>query len=165
MLIRVLFQSYFFILVCWTACLRVVEPSDNFQIEITAYPDSVLLVLTFICLESVQTGWTDPHHDYYKTVMTTTWLNPRLLFIQMVGDVYENPGPAAKYPCHVCSGNVTSRGVSYQCNRCSEWVHSKCIRLLNAAHYRRNNGCTSDPSSASPTRISPHNPRYIYQTN
>ena len=29
------------------------------------------------------------------------------------------------------------RGVSYQCNRCSGWVHAKCYGLLNAAQYRR----------------------------
>ena len=35
------------------------------------------------------------------------------------GDVHQNPGPATKYPCSVCTSNVTSRGVSYMCNRCS----------------------------------------------
>ena len=25
------------------------------------------------------------------------------------GDVHQNPGPAAKYPCSVCTSNVTSR--------------------------------------------------------
>ena len=43
------------------------------------------------------------------------------------GDVHQNPGPATKYPCSVCTRNVTSRGVSYMCNRCSGWVHSKCF--------------------------------------
>ena len=42
-----------------------------------------------------------------------------------------------KYPCSVCTSNVTSRGVSYMCNRCSGWVHSKCSGLQNAAEYRR----------------------------
>ena len=28
-------------------------------------------------------------------------------------------------------------GVSYLCNRCSGWVHSKCSGLQNAAEYRR----------------------------
>ena len=32
---------------------------------------------------------------------------------------------------------VTSRGVSYLCNSCSGWVHSKCSGLQNAAKYRR----------------------------
>ena len=53
------------------------------------------------------------------------------------GDVHQNPGPATKYPCSVCTSNVTSRGVSYMCNRCSGWVHSKCSGLQNAAEYRR----------------------------
>ena len=43
------------------------------------------------------------------------------------GDVHQNPGPATKYPCSVCTSNVTSRGVSYMCNRCSG--------LQNAAEY------------------------------
>ena len=43
------------------------------------------------------------------------------------GDVHQNPGPATKYPCSMCTSNVTSRGVSYMCNRCSGWVHSKCF--------------------------------------
>ena len=52
------------------------------------------------------------------------------------GDVHQNPGPATKYPCSVCTINVTSRGVSYMCNHCSGWVHSKCSGQ-NAAKYRR----------------------------
>ena len=61
---------------------------------------------------------------------------PRLCIL-LSGDVHQNPGPAAKYPCSVCIHNVTSRGVSYMCNRCSGWVHSKCSGLQNAAEYRR----------------------------
>ena len=53
------------------------------------------------------------------------------------GDVHQNPGPATKYPCSVCTRKVTSRGVSHMCNRCSGWVHSKCSGLQNAAEYRR----------------------------
>ena len=52
-------------------------------------------------------------------------------------DVHKNPGPATKYPCSVCTSNVTCRGVSYMCNCCSGWVHSKCSGLQNAAEYRR----------------------------
>ena len=55
------------------------------------------------------------------------------------GDVHQNPGPASKYPCTVCTSNVTSHGVSYMCNRCSGWVHSKCCGLQNAAEYRQIN--------------------------
>ena len=33
--------------------------------------------------------------------------------------VHPNPGPTTKYPCPVCARNVTSRGVSYLCDRCS----------------------------------------------
>ena len=46
-------------------------------------------------------------------------------------DVHQNPGTATKYPCSVCTSNVTSRGVSYMCNRCSGCVHSKCSGLPN----------------------------------
>ena len=57
--------------------------------------------------------------------------------ILLSGDVHPNPGPTTKYPCPVCARNVTGRGVSYLCNRCSGWVHSKCSGLQNAAEYRR----------------------------
>ena len=53
------------------------------------------------------------------------------------GDVHPSPSLATKYPCPVCARNVTSRGVSYFCHRCSGWVHSKCSGLQNAAEYRR----------------------------
>ena len=57
--------------------------------------------------------------------------------ILLSGDVHPNSGPTTKYPCPVCDRNVTSRGVSYLCNRCSGWVDSKCSGLQNAAEYRR----------------------------
>ena len=65
------------------------------------------------------------------------------------GDVHQNPGPATKYPCSVCTSNVASRGVSYMCNRCSGWVHSKCS---GAAVYRRikNWACISCSSPPTP---------------
>ena len=59
---------------------------------------------------------------------------PRILLPR---DVHPNPGPTIKYPCPVCARNDTGRGVSYLCNRCSRWVHSKCSGLQNAAEYRR----------------------------
>ena len=39
--------------------------------------------------------------------------------ILLSGDVHPNSGPTTKYPCPVCACNVTGRGVSYLCNRCS----------------------------------------------
>ena len=58
--------------------------------------------------------------------------------ILLSGDVHPNPGPTTKYPCPVCARNVTSRGVSYLCNRWSGWVNSNCSGLQNAAaKYRR----------------------------
>ena len=49
------------------------------------------------------------------------------------GDVQQNPGPATSI--HVPCVQATS-WVSYMCNRCSRWVHSKCSGLQNAAEYR-----------------------------
>ena len=40
------------------------------------------------------------------------------------------------YPCPVCARNITSRGVSYLCNRCFGWVHSKCSDLQNVTGCR-----------------------------
>ena len=65
--------------------------------------------------------------------------------------------PTTKYPCPVCARNVTSRGVSYLCNRCSGWVHSKCYGLQNAAEYRRIkdyvcSSCSSISTSTLPKR-------------
>ena len=57
--------------------------------------------------------------------------------ILLSGDVHPNPGPTTKYPWPVCARNVTGRGVSYLCNRCFGWVHSKYSGLQNAAEYRR----------------------------
>ena len=66
-----------------------------------------------------------------------------------------NPDPAAKYPCPVCTRNVTSRGVSCRCTRCSGWVHAKCSGILNAAQYRRKCDETCDTCSAQPSQQSP----------
>ena len=38
---------------------------------------------------------------------------------------------------NLCARNVTGCVVSYLCNRCFGWVHSKCTGLQNAAEYRR----------------------------
>ena len=36
-----------------------------------------------------------------------------------------------------CARNVTGRGMSYLCNCCSGWVHSKCSGLQNTTGYRQ----------------------------
>ena len=59
------------------------------------------------------------------------------------GDVHQNPGPATKYTCSVCTSNVTSRGGSYMCNRCSG--------LQNAAEYRRIKNWVCSSCSSPPT--------------
>ena len=95
----------------------------------------------------------------------------RLLFS---GDVHQNPGPATKCPCSMCTSNVTSRGVSYMCNRCSGWVHLKCSGLQNAAEYRRIKNwacisCSSPPTPQIPkpitTKASDGDPFTILQFN
>ena len=70
----------------------------------------------------------------------------------LLGDVHQNPGPATKYPCSVCTSNVTSRGVNYMCNRCSGWFNSKFSGLQNTAEYRRikNWACSSCSSPPTP---------------
>ena len=53
--------------------------------------------------------------------------------------------------CSVCTSNVTNRGVSYMCNCCSGWVHSKCSRLQNAAEYCRMKNWACSSCSSPPT--------------
>ena len=82
----------------------------------------------------------DPDSPLFVSATTKPIRRPeqtQLLLFQMAGYVHPNPCHDSKYPCHVCTRNVTSRGVSYQYNRCSGWVHEKCSGLLNAAQYRR----------------------------
>ena len=71
-----------------------------------------------------------------------------LKLLQMSGDVHPNPGPATKYHCPVCTCNVTSRGISYKCTKCSGWVHAICSGILNAAQCRRKGDWTYDACSA-----------------
>ena len=78
------------------------------------------------------------------------------LSLLLAGDVHPNPGPATQYPCAECTSNVTSRGVSFKCNQCSGWVHSKCSGLQNAAQYRETKdwACSSCNSPSSPISTS-----------
>ena len=76
----------------------------------------------------------------------------QLLLLLIAGDIHPNAVPTPKYPCPVCARDVTSRGVSYRCTRCTGWVHAKCSGLLNTAQYRRNKDWTCDPCSASKTQ-------------
>ena len=79
----------------------------------------------------------------------------RLMLLQMSGDVHPNTGPITKYPFPLCAWNVTSRGVSYKCIRCSGWVHAKCSGLLNAAQYRIKSDWTCSTCSAPSSQQSP----------
>ena len=83
-------------------------------------------------------GFPDPSQfAVAKLTHYSTMLHRPRQRLLLSGDVHQNPGPVTKYPCSVCTSNVTSRGVSYMCNRCFGWVHSKCSGLQNAAEYRR----------------------------
>ena len=80
--------------------------------------------------------------------------DPLLLLLALAGDVHPNPEPS-RYPCSVCSKNVTSQCTSYLCTRCSQWVHSRCSGLRNAADYHKANGwictaCITPPQSNAP---------------
>ena len=70
------------------------------------------------------------------------------------------PGPTTNYPCPLCVRNATSRGVSYLCNCCSGWVHSKGSGPQNAAVYRRIKdwaciSCSSPPTLPTPQPLPP----------
>ena len=85
------------------------------------------------------------------------------LSLLLAGDVHPKPGPATQYPCTVCTSNVTSRGVSFKCNQCSGWVHSKCSGLQNAAQYRKTkdwacSSCNSPPAPSPPRAPPPPTP-------
>ena len=127
------------------------------QIEITYYPDSLLFHLSgFSALGQFAVA-------ELILLVTTKLLQRRpdrtlLLLLQMSGDVHQNPGPATKYPCPVCARNVTSRGVSYQCNICSGLVHAKYYGCLNAAQYRRSSDWACDPCSMPPPPPTPTPP-------
>ena len=89
----------------------------------------------------------------------------QLLLFQMAGDVHTNPGPASKYPCPVSTSNVTSLRVSYQCNICSGWVHSKCCGLLCSTVSEKSRlDLRSLPGLNDPTIIT-SNPCSIWRTN
>ena len=98
-------------------------------------------------LTTAATQQTFPHNHYNRHKnkhVPHTYMQQRqpdqthLKLLQMSSeDVHQSPGPATKYPCQVCARNVTSRGVSYKCHRCSGWVHAKCSGILNAAQYQR----------------------------
>ena len=51
---------------------------------------------------------------------TMSLVNTLFIVLTVISAISE--GPTTKYPCPVCARNVTSRGVSYVCNRCSGWV-------------------------------------------
>ena len=84
------------------------------QIEINTYPDSPLFISNafsasgqFEAAELIRYSITKPQRRQPDQIIEK--------LLQMAGDVHPNPGPATKYPCPVCTRNVTSRGVSYKC--------------------------------------------------
>ena len=72
-----------------------------------------------------------------------------------VGRRTSESGPFNKVPMSVCARNITSRGVSYQCNPCSGWVQAECSGLLNAAQYQRSGDWACNPCSTPPPTYSP----------
>ena len=84
-------------------------------------------------------GFPDPSQfaaaklNHYYEMMPHRLSQPRKR-LWLSDDVHQNSGPATKYPCSMCTSNVTSRDVSYMYNCCSDWVHS-CSGLQNAAEY------------------------------
>ena len=86
----------------------------------------------------------------------------QLLLLLMAGNIHPDPGPTAKYACPVCARDVTSRGVSYQCTRCTGWVHAKYSGLLNAAQYRRNKIGPATPARPQrPSNQHHHHPHHL----
>ena len=84
----------------------------------------------------------------------TTGLDPPKAHTD-VGLCTSEPRPCYKAVCTLCTRNVTSRGVSYKCTRCSGWVHEKCSGILNAAQYLRKSDWTCDTCSAPLSQQSP----------
>ena len=109
--------------------------------------------------------WTQVQQIFFNTssttdVLTTCGFSGRFKRCLLTcGDVQPNPGPTTQYPCPVCTRNVTSPGVSYQCHSYSCWVHSKCSDLKDAKQYNRTKDwacktCSSAPAPP-PTKPSP----------
>ena len=123
--------------------------SDNsLQVmELSGHPDLQIVVNTSHHFKPF------PHYSskpQRPSDSSQSWLR-----ILLSGDVHPNPGPTTKYPCPVCACNVTGRGVSYLCNRCSGWVHSKCSGLQNAAEYRQIKDWVCSACSTPPTLPKP----------
>ena len=47
----------------------------------------------------------------------------------------------SKYPCGVCSKNVTFSVYSVQCNKCCFWIHLKCSKLQSVDEWNKNYIC------------------------
>ena len=50
------------------------------------------------------------------------------LIILQCGDIEIQPGPE-RYPCGICSKNVTWRAKAIQCEDCEVWYHSNCMNI------------------------------------
>ena len=124
-------------------CLATVCNYRCQQIEINSYPDSPLFISTGF-LPRVSSIPAELIGYMITKLQRRQPDQTHLKLLQMSGDVHPNPGPARKYPCPVCTRNVTSRGVSYKCTKCYGWVRAKCSGILNAAQYRRKGDWTCD---------------------
>ena len=101
------------------------------------------------CLRLVRSGWIDPHFDHKVPKVPNPTPVP-----SDGGRRISRFRPYFQVPLSGMYTNVTSRGVSYQCNRCSGWMYVKCFGLLNAEQYRRSKDWTCNPCSASKTQQS-----------
>ena len=93
---------------------------------------------------------------------------PRQRFL-LSDNTHRNPVPPTKYTCAMCTRNVTSSGVSYECNR-SGWVYSKWSGLQNTAEYRQIkiwacSSCSCPSTPAVPNKDSDGDPFTILQFN
>ena len=121
---------------------------------------SDLLIVVISSLQTVFSTFAAAKLTHYSTMphRLSDSSRPRQRLL-LSGDVHQNPDPATKYPCSVCTSNVTSRGVSYMCNRCSGWVHSKCSGLQRSTVKLR----TGHASLAVPHPLHKYRNRFHHQ--
>ena len=109
--------------------LHVVEPfcNNSYQkIEINPYTDS----LRFISATSNRSAtWLQICYGDNRTRPNSCSYRWQAMYIQ-------NPGPVLKYPCPVCTCNVTSRSVSNKWKRCSG---GEMIRTLKCSTVSEKN--------------------------
>ena len=128
-----------------TICTKSIDSSDNsLQVaELSGHPDLQIVVNT-----------------YLQTVSSTAF-RIRVSLQRLSWLITHQSRNDPRIPCdhgYACCSqacNLTGRGVSYLCNRCSGWVHSKCSGLQNSAEYRRVKDWVCSSFSSPPTLPNP----------